>query len=439
MEKKRAVFLFGAGAALDWGGPKTICNGSHLTFLPEYDNPEITKNRVCCLTHLIRETGYKATDGQRISEKIYQRLQRLNPRLTDVNFETVLDVMDELVTYAGDPSDSGLNSLLEFPNDLKDELFNYDLEKYPESNTYRLSVPGNEYGNQIFSNEIVPDQQFASWLFQDGFQGIVGHVSKYSYHTPTYNVIFKDVNQEKNELFCNWIKSLQNDYIIRMYSLNYERLFKLLLENKGLEIFEGFDMQAPNLEFFNKYPVDIRRILTDINSNSFYNLHGCVNWSIDSVNDNQLPGYQYWLTDAPNMGKESAMIEIEKGRQFVLTNIISGYRKVQRTALSPFRQMFSAFDSDCFTADEIFIVGYSYGDEHINDIIRNARKSNQKTQITFINPQFDEDKIMFGYLLHWGRLKNFIFENDGEDIISRQYNVRIIKKTFNEFLHRFKR
>lgn len=56
MTKERNIFLFGAGAVIDWGAPKTICDGDKLTFLPERNSEKI-ENRICCLTHLIGDSG----------------------------------------------------------------------------------------------------------------------------------------------------------------------------------------------------------------------------------------------------------------------------------------------------------------------------------------------------------------------------------------------
>ena len=222
--------------------------------------------------------------------------------------------------------------------------------------------------------------------------------------------------------------------MIRMYTLNYDRLFKNILEKEGMEIFEGFDLENLYAEGVNKCPLNIKRIIMDTKSDCYYNLHGCANWHIDETNENQLPGYQYWMTGAPNLRNSSAYIEIEKGRKLLLTNIITGYQKVQRTALSPFRQMFSAFDRDCTLADEIFVVGYSYADEHINDIIRNARRYNPQVKITLINPSFEDEQFMFKFLLNWGKVKDFIYQNQGDDVVSEQYNILPIRSTFYEFL-----
>ena len=176
MDKKRVVFLFGAGAALDWGGPQTICDRDRLTFLPEYNNPATTKNRVCCLTHLIRETGFKSKNGKRISEIVYQRLLEIASEPKQVNFETILNVLDELVAYSGNNSKTGLFSLLEFPVGLKEELFNYNINQDPVTNYFNLSVPGLEFPRNSFSSDKNPDQEYAAWLFKDLLNGLIGHV-----------------------------------------------------------------------------------------------------------------------------------------------------------------------------------------------------------------------------------------------------------------------
>ena len=97
--------------------------------------------------------------------------------------------------------------------------------------------------------------------------------------------------------------------------------------------------------------------------------------------------------------------------------------------------MFSAFDRDCFEADELYIIGYSFGDEHLNDIIRNARKYNREVKIIIINPTFDDKQFMFDFILHWGTPQGMIYKNIGTDeIISADFRVRIIQKQFIEYL-----
>lgn len=421
MRNQKAVFLFGAGALLDWEGPSTAD-----------------------LTDLIRKTGFKTSAGERITEVIYQMLCKRVASKNEINFESIINTLEELFNYsstinnanARDPSSDPFENS---PNIIKN-LF-YFIAGLPNEKThlYSLSVPGFESRTDNFiPDSIPPEQKYCEWLLDELLSGIIGHVSKYSYYTSGHQgVIYNNKNRINNEMFCTWMESFTtNDYSIRMYTLNYDRVFKILLQNKKMDIFEGFDTQSAFVNYGDYLLPNIPRIVTDFNCHVYYNLHGSAYWHLKDLNNNDLPGYQYFLTSGPNIEipRHSAVIEIEKGRKILLTNIITGYQKAQRTALSPFRQMLSAFDRDCIEADEIFIIGYSYGDEHINDIIRNARKFNPKCKITLINPSFDDEKIMFAFLLHWGSVNSIIYENKGDEIFSPQFNLRVIQKKFSDFL-----
>ena len=96
MPKKKVVILFGAGAVLDWGAPKTICTRERLTFIPEHGSDQI-RNRICCLTHLITATGFKDANGDRITDKIYNRLTTTNKN--SENFESIINILEDLYTY----------------------------------------------------------------------------------------------------------------------------------------------------------------------------------------------------------------------------------------------------------------------------------------------------------------------------------------------------
>ncbi|HXF41938.1 MAG TPA: hypothetical protein VN687_19635, partial [Blastocatellia bacterium] len=77
MERKRTVFLFGSGATLAWDSPTTSD-----------------------LTTLIRETGFKTTDNKTtITEFIYTTLLANGYSTNEVNFETIISVIEELIVY----------------------------------------------------------------------------------------------------------------------------------------------------------------------------------------------------------------------------------------------------------------------------------------------------------------------------------------------------
>lgn len=271
----------------------------------------------------------------------------------------------------------------------------------------------------------------------DLLQGIKGHISKYSYYTEGHNVFLNQQNEQINKCFCNWMENfVDGNYNLRMYTLNYDRMFKVLLQNNQFDVFEGFELTGSAVGYSKRIPPNLPRIISDFDSHIHYNLHGCAYWKIEGHNCNGLPGYQYFLNPFPDVNRFAATIEIEKGRKLLLTNIITGFQKVQRTAISPFRQMLSAFDRDCFDAEKLYIIGYSLGDEHINDIIRNSRKYNTQLEIVLINPIFDKEKFMIDFLLHWGSTSYMNNNKEGEyETVFPKFKVRIVQKKFGDFLN----
>ncbi len=109
----------------------------------------------------------------------------------------------------------------------------------------------------------------------------------------------------------------------------------------------------------------------------------------------QLPNAEIFYRTFPNFPSNNtpASVQIEKGKTLMVTNIITGYQKAQKAMLTPFKQMQSAFDRDCCFAEEIYIIGYSFGDEHINGSLRTALRHNSKLKIIIVDPFFMKNKL----------------------------------------------
>jgi hypothetical protein len=248
---KKTVFLFGAGAVLDWGAPMTLCSGTHLTFKKEHGSDEI-ENRVCCLTHLMTAVGFKSKDGQRVSQKIFDLLTSKDLGSNKVvTFETIIDFIEELFNYyASQNSKQQSSNLFSFIDiaDLVKDLFYFEITNKTEK-TYSLNIPEFEYDKEDrISLEILPEQKYCELLVKNLLKGIIGHVSKYSYHTQEHSVIYEPVNNLINEFFINWCqKYVDEDSCLRMYTLNYDRIFKVLLQDKGINVFEGFDLDSSDV------------------------------------------------------------------------------------------------------------------------------------------------------------------------------------------------
>jgi hypothetical protein len=388
MIKKRTVLLLGAGAVIDWHGPKTF---------------ELTK--------LIRESGFYCIDNTtRITEFIFQSLIKNGYDEKDINFETIINVIEELlIYYSSFNKDKNTPSLLKvfFHSSFEESLLNFSIEGGVVKHGFKLEIPkGVTYELQHIGalNEETPAQYFFQLLLADLLTRINARISNYAYHRNVeHTQIFIERNTEINSLFSNWIKRLKpNENVIRIYSLNYDRNFKVLALKSGInEMFEGFEC-GESVELGTKVRANIPRIITDFDCHCYYNLHGSAFWKPEPRDEFQLFNAELFLQTAPQLQSnltEQPYIQIEKGKSILISNIITGYQKAQKGFINPFKQMQSAFDSDCVRTDNLYIIGYSFGDEHINISIKTALKYNPNIKIYIVDPTYDERDGKNGYEL----------------------------------------
>lgn len=394
MNKIRTVLLFGAGATYDWGGPKTDT-----------------------LTDLMRTSGFYCSDNEtNITEFIFQTLLTNGYNETDINFETIINVIEELlIYYSSFDKDKKTPSLQKafFDSRFDKFLSNYSIEGDIEKHGFKLNIPkGKTYNFQHSGaiNKETPTQYYFQLLLASLLTDINGSISKYAYHTDNHSEIFTNSNADINHLFINWIKRLEPDNkILRLYSLNYDRIFKILALNAGLtELFEGFECGAtiaPGIIL----PANIPRIITDFECHCHYNLHGSAFWRIEPRDKGLFANAEIFLQGSPRLQinlSEQPYIQIEKGKSILISNIITGYQKAQKGFITPFKQMQTAFDRDCILTDDLYIIGYSFGDEHINMSIKTALKHNPKIKIHIVDPAYDEGAGNKGYDLLVNRFLN---------------------------------
>lgn len=379
--KGRIVILFGAGATLSWNSPTT------------YE-----------LTTLVRNSGFKTIDNKTtITEYLFKALLKSGYSETDINFETIINLIEELtVYYSSFDSEKKLPSLLSclLTPKFENEIFNFSVKGGEVKHGYQLQIPAGidyEFSDFAYHNE-TPKQFFLLHLLNEILTDISARISKYAYHTSGHSVV--DVSSPISKQFCKWLTASSKRSVLRIYTLNYDRIFKILLERSGITLFEGFDC-GENIPIGARLRADIPKILSDQNCNCHYNLHGSAYWEVLDLDENQLPNPEIVLTTGPNLPINSnpASFQIEKGKTLLVTNIITGYQKVQKTNITPYRQMHSAFDKDCCFADEIFIIGYSFGDEHINQSLKTAIRYNPNLKITVVDPSFIKNEMDFQFAI----------------------------------------
>ncbi len=151
---------------------------------------------------------------------------------------------------------------------------------------------------------------------------------------------------------------------LRIFSLNYDMCVETVCRNNGNTVLErGFEDQEWDWRRFEE--------TTDSNVNLYlYKLHGSTDWQ---YNDNNILTY----LDNPSKIAEAAII-------FGTTY------KLQY--LDPFLFLFYEFRKWSLEAKLIISIGYGFGDEHINGILRQAlNQTGEKRVLLVIKPVNDED------------------------------------------------
>ncbi|HEY4289460.1 MAG TPA: hypothetical protein VGN00_20300 [Puia sp.] len=423
MVKGSTVFLFGAGATLAWGSPSTQT-----------------------LTKIIRTSGFRTTDNKTtITEFIFQKLLANGYQEWEVNFETIVNVIEELIVYYSYfNTEKKLPSLLSaFYHPLwETELFNFSTKDGKFEHGYKLQIPigiDSDYMRASHHNESGP-QFFFQHLLTILITNINAEISRYAYHTSGNPAIFDKGNDDLIQLFTNWMNSISKNSSLRLYTLNYDRLFKVLLERAGVPIFEGFDSEE-YIAYTATLRPNIRRILSDTEGNIHYNLHGSAFWRVLPLDDYQLNNPELRLTTAPSLpiNHDQSTLQIEKGKTIMLTNIVTGYQKAQKAMIVPFKQMQSMFDRDCCFTDTIYIIGYSFGDEHINASIKLAIRYNENVKVIIVDPFFiknDKDSELIVSLFAYRNDLQMINCQKVEDNLYSYFNGAIVVYTlgFREFL-----
>ncbi|GAB3229701.1 hypothetical protein J0A67_12795 [Algoriphagus aestuariicola] len=317
-------------------------------------------------------------------------------------------------------------------------VLNFEIENH--LNSFRTITPG-------LSKELSPSarrrehpvQLYLQELVQTLLTAIYDLIEKYGDHRLDFSNLICDDIRDLNNLFCKWAEKVKDSGVLRMYTLNYERNFKIILEKGlGLKIFEGFEASA-DIDYNERIEANPNRILTDFDSHCHYNLHGSIYLDIEPENNGFLAP-RYLLTGYGNLtiNNDHPVIQSEKGKTVLVSNFITGYQKLQKGSLTPFRQMKYAFDRDCITADTIYIIGYSYGDEHINAAIGESLRSNPTIKLVFVDPAFQsiDTKIIISTLGHYTQgittLPGIIRKGLEHEFNSGK--IRAFTMTFKEFL-----
>jgi len=374
MRKQRVLVLMGAGASVGFGAPSTACLTKSIEeriladrLAKEYKADYAWFKIKSELTKYYREESHPYYDYQNI-----------------VNFEHIYHCAHELVSTFE----------LTLPNAVGYGPDNLRYPRGPVAVKYRpVLVP-------FIERRTNTTKQSLQVLIQHIVDSIQEKIS-----TACKNP------KENLDLLRKFIEKLQENYITRIYTTNYDNF----ILQASPDLYTGFSI---NHESGSKR-FDRQGFWAHFNQDSVFHLHGSVhiNFGIRSASDPDFGSFCWYdsLDEAlTHRGRTSDMRNMDGGST-VRTPIITGLNKISPLQQMPFSYYHSCLSCDAMAADIIYVIGYGLNDLHINTWLKEARWRNPKPPLLFV-----------------GRWKNELM-NSFKDAIDHEKRMRLNDSSLKRF------
>ncbi len=177
----------------------------------------------------------------------------------------------------------------------------------------------------------------------------------------------KNVNLLELRRFFAWYEAVNRDFIKEIYTTNYDMLLEMAMEANRVPYFDGFTGSYE--PFFSSESVDSFPNENDSTSKwiRLWKIHGSLNWMKKSVTDYS----EERIIRVANIDCPDNELMIYPSRE-----------KYNLSRREPYIAYFDRLKKYLNRGNLVFIVsGYSFGDEHINEFIFNALKSNSRLYV----------------------------------------------------------
>lgn len=170
--------------------------------------------------------------------------------------------------------------------------------------------------------------------------------------------------------FFAWYEAANREFIKEIYTTNYDMLLEMAMEANRTPYFDGFTGSYE--PFFSPESIESFPNEHDLTSRwiRLWKIHGSLNWM-----------------KKPKTTKSEERI-VRAGRIENPKNELMIYPSREKYNLSrkePYIAYFDRFKNYLYRRELVFIIcGYSFGDEHINEMIYNAVRNNNRLYVTVL-------------------------------------------------------
>ena len=270
------------------------------------------------------------------------------------NFENIIDAVEYLADYFYGskeypikPRGSILTRLFDVTGDIKNQILDFDkiYERKKDKRSGYYFIAKHPCETIKFREE----RTFFETLL-NRFYEIIAQELSYS----RWWVISNKKNERINSSFKDFIEFYTSlNSIVRYYTVNYDRLAEFTTTK--LKFFNGFTPHNFNL----------KKVIGDDEVLCHYNLHGSVFFKKDN---------RGWHCDDMKQEQPISFYNSYKNQRretIFESNITTGLNKISGILEAPWQHFYHKFYNDCWNADAIYSIGYSFSDIHINKAIGN--------------------------------------------------------------------
>ena len=177
-------------------------------------------------------------------------------------------------------------------------------------------------------------------------------------------IISKEVDRElpdTNSPYHNlaiWVRSIPRESPVHLFTTNYDLLSEQALEEEGTPYFDGFI--GSRKAFFDLAAVEDERLIPP-RWTRLWKMHGSINWRLEAH------------------GAVTRGLQADTNKNYL---IYPSHLKYDESRKMPFLAMMDRFkDFILQQSSVLFMSGYSFGDEHINNLLLEGLRSNPTAMV----------------------------------------------------------
>ena len=254
----------------------------------------------------------------------------------------------------------------------KDYLEQYNLVY----NDLKTTIKGRTPNIEDILNQIRSIRELTREMKDKSYIDITGETAKKldkEICTKIYETILekeKTANLDNTKKFFAWVNILGREFTKEVFTTNYDLIIEKSLEASNIPYFDGF--VGSYEPFFWQESIDKTVGCDDLTQNwiRLWKIHGSLNW--------------LWLEDTktkkPRIVRTGKIEKIKDGDNELV--IYPSKDKYDSSRKQPFVAYFDRLKNYLSSGELLFIIsGYSFSDQHINEIILNCLRQNNRLTI----------------------------------------------------------